>query len=67
MRATETVAKGVEAARRGVEETASAFIAWKAKYDVDVKNREDARMKLRMPDGLSVNELRRRVQRGYQP
>jgi len=66
-RATETVAKSAEAARRGVEETASAFIAWASKYGIDYENGEDARMRLRMPDDdLTKDEIERRVQRGFE-
>lgn len=61
-----TVAKAAEANRRGAEESASAFVAWAAKHDVDVTNREDARMRLRLDGDLPAREIRRRIQRGYE-
>ncbi|WP_435098496.1 MarR family transcriptional regulator [Halarchaeum sp. P4] len=64
--ALETVAKTAEAQRRGVEETASAFIAWASKYDIDIENRDGARMRLRMSDDLSKDEIQRRIQRGFE-
>lgn len=43
-------AKVAEADRRGVEETASAFIAFCEKHGIDYQNRGDARLELRFGD-----------------
>jgi len=64
-RALGAAAKAAEADRRGIEETASAFLAFCEKHGIDYENRTDARMKLRMGDIDSFDALRRRVQRTY--
>jgi len=48
--AAEAGARAMEAAERGLDERTSAFLAWASKYGVDVDDRRDARMKLRLGD-----------------
>ncbi|MFB6114388.1 MAG: MarR family transcriptional regulator [Halodesulfurarchaeum sp.] len=64
-RALETVAKVKEASERGLEAGTSAFIAWCSKHGIDVDNREEARMEIRMGD-RSNQETKRRLQRAYE-
>ena len=40
-------AKALEAAERGLDERTSAFLAFCGKYDVDVQDRRDTRLRLR--------------------
>jgi hypothetical protein len=71
-RAVATSAKVVEAAKRGLDKTTSAFLAWAAKHDVDVADEREARMKLRMnrPEvGKHENAdvaARRKIEKGFQ-
>jgi predicted nucleic acid-binding protein len=65
-RAVETGAKAIHAAEQGMEETMSAFVAWAARYDIDVDdalNQRDARMKLRC--GEPGQRTRRAIREGY--
>jgi len=45
--ATAAGAKALEAAERGLDERTSAFLAFCGKYDIDVQDRRDARLRLR--------------------
>lgn len=63
-RAFDTVAKVAEAGERGLEAGTSAFIAWAANHGVDVDDREDARMRIRMDD-LPSKVFRRRVRQAF--
>lgn len=63
-RAFDTFAKAAEAAERGLEAGTSAFIAWAANHGVDVDDREDARMRIRMDD-LPPKVMRRRVRQAF--
>jgi hypothetical protein len=56
-------AKALEASKRGLDETTSAFMAWAARHDVDVNDDRDARMRLRM-EGTTA-EVKRAVCQGY--
>lgn len=47
-KAADAGARAIEAAERGLDERTSAFLAWAARYGVDVDDRRDARMKLRL-------------------
>ena len=38
----------MEAAERDLEESASAFIVWAARHDIDINDRDDVRLVLRM-------------------
>ncbi|WP_193570142.1 hypothetical protein [Halorussus sp. JP-T4] len=60
--AVEATAKAAEAAERGLDETTSAFVAFCAKHGVEVDDRSDARLTLRM-DG--VRDVGRRVEQAY--
>jgi len=51
-----TFAKAVEAGKRGLDETTSAFVAWAAKHDVDVADEREAKMRLRF-DGMDPNDV----------
>lgn len=64
-RAVATGAKAVEAADRGLDETTSAFLAWAARYDVDVADGREARMTLRMARE-SLDEIERKLRMGYE-
>lgn len=55
-RAVETGAKAIEASKRGIDETTSALVAWCAKHGIDVDDRQDARLKLRMQDVSNISE-----------
>ena len=62
-RAVETGAKAIEAAERGLDESTSAFIAWAAKYDIDISDRASS-------DSLTldlgrVDDIRRKIREGY--
>lgn len=61
-RAAEAIAKALEAAERGIDQTTSAFFAWAAKYDIDVQDREGG--PLRVEFG-AVDDLRRKLREGY--
>jgi len=54
-------AKALEAAERGLDERTSAFLAFCGKYDIDVQNKRDARLRLRFgeldPDADPAPEL----------
>jgi len=65
-RAAETGAKAIRVAREGMDETMSAFIAWAARYGVDVDdalNQRDARMKLRV--GEPGRETQLAIKEGF--
>jgi hypothetical protein len=49
-KAAEAGARALDAAERGLDERTSAFLAWAARYGVDVDDRTDTRMKLRLGD-----------------
>lgn len=55
--AIEATAKAAETAKRGVDETTSALIAWCAKHGIDVDDRSNARLTLRM-NGVENVEAR---------
>ena len=61
-RAVEATAKAAEAAERGVDATTSAFIAFCARHGIDVDDRREARLTLRMG---GVSNAQRRVQQAY--
>ncbi|MFC4550078.1 MULTISPECIES: MarR family transcriptional regulator [Halorussus] len=61
-RAVEATAKAAEAAERGVDETTSAFIAFCARHGIEVDDRHEARLTLRMG---GVRDAQRRVQQAY--
>lgn len=61
-RAVETLAKAEEATERGLEVGESAFIAFCSKHGIDVNNRSEATMELRMPD-VGLSEVKRRLKR----
>ncbi|UWG47058.1 Protein containing HTH domain [Halanaeroarchaeum sp. HSR-CO] len=63
-RAVETVAKAEEATERGIDETTSAFVAWCAKHGIDVDDRSEARMKIRLSDEPK-RVTRQRMKRAY--
>lgn len=66
-RAAEAGAKAVEASRRGLDESMSAFIAWAARHGVDVDdalNRREARMTLRF--GEPGREAARAIREGFE-
>ncbi|WP_071932996.1 DUF7845 domain-containing protein [Halodesulfurarchaeum formicicum] len=64
-RAFDAVASAKEAADRGLEAGQSAFVAWAAKHGIDVQNRDEARLVLRM-EGLSNEEQRRKIRQGFE-
>ncbi|AGB16646.1 hypothetical protein Halru_2052 [Halovivax ruber XH-70] len=64
-RAVEAGAKAVAAADRGLDETTSALMAWCAKHGVDVDDRADARLKIRLGDVASTHDARRRLSEAY--
>ncbi|WP_226011749.1 hypothetical protein [Halomicrobium salinisoli] len=61
-RAAEAGAKAIEAAERGVDESTSAFIAWAAKHDIDVQDREGGPLRL---DLGTVDDVRQKLREGY--
>jgi len=61
-RAVEAGAKAIEASERGIDETTSALVAWCAKHGVDVDDRQDARLTLRMRGVSNVSE---RIEEAY--
>lgn len=62
-RAAEAGAKAIEAAERGLDQSTSAFIAWAAKHDIDVRDRDgDA---LRLEFGV-VDDIKRKLREGYE-
>jgi len=61
-RAVEATAKAAEAAERGIDETTSAFIAFCAKHGIEVDDRSDAQLTLRMG---GVRDVGRRVSEAY--
>lgn len=65
-RAADAGAKAIEASRRGLNESMSAFIAWAARHGVDVDDaldRQEARMTLRF--GETGQETRRAIREGF--
>lgn len=67
-RAAETSAKAIRAAKSGMGESMSAFIAWAAKHDVDVDDALDvrsARMALRFGE-YTHHETQRAIREGFQ-
>jgi len=64
-RATDAAATALEAADRGLDETASAFLAWAAKHGVDVDGAREARMKLRFQGTDSLRERVRAIKEGF--
>ena len=61
-RAAEAGAKAIEAAERGVDESTSAFIAWAAKHDIEVQDREGDDLKL---DFGTVDDIRKKLREGF--
>lgn len=64
--AAEAGAKAIEASRRGLDETMSAFIAWAARHGVDIDDaldRREARMTLRF--GEPDPEMARTIREGF--
>ncbi|MFC4247588.1 hypothetical protein ACFOZ7_11430 [Natribaculum luteum] len=53
-RAIEAGAKALEAAERGIDETMSALVAWCTKHSVDVDDRQEARVMLRLQGSENV-------------
>lgn len=64
-RALDAIAKAKEATERNLEAGTSAFVAWAAKHGIDVDERSEARMVLRIGD-LGYQETKRKVKRGYE-
>lgn len=64
-RALEAGAKAIEAAERGLDETTSAFIAWAARMGIDVDDRKDAQLVLRMGN-MSKRETKRAIREAYE-
>lgn len=62
-RAAEAGAKAIEAAERGVDESTSAFIAWAAKYDIDVQDREGRELELEFG---TVDDVRKKLREGLE-
>lgn len=63
-KAFDTMASAAEAAERGLEAGTSAFIAWCANQGIDVNDRDEARMEIRL-DYDSMKVARRKVQRAF--
>ena len=63
--AAEAGAKALEAAERGLDQRTSAFIAWASRRGFDVKDRRDARLKLRFGEVEDTNELQRQLRQGF--
>lgn len=61
-RAAEVGAKAIEAAKRGLDTSTSAFIAWAAKHDIDVTDRESTELQL---DLGVVDDIRRKLREGF--
>ena len=61
-RAVEAGAKALEAAERGIDETTSALVAWCAKHGVDVDDRQEARVMLRLQ---GVENVEARLKEAY--
>lgn len=61
-RAIETTAKAAEAADRGIDATTSAFMLFCAKHGIDVDDRRDAQLTLRMDN---VNNVTHRIKEAY--
>ncbi|ADD03651.1 homolog to HGPV1-ORF14 [Natrialba magadii ATCC 43099] len=61
-RAVEAGAKAIEASKRGIDETTSALVAWCAKHGIDVDDRQDARLKLRM---RGIRNVSARIEEAY--
>ncbi|ELZ06801.1 hypothetical protein C480_07207 [Natrialba aegyptia DSM 13077] len=62
-RAAEAGAKAIEAAERGLDQSTSAFIAWAAKHDIDVRDRDGD--ELRLEFGI-VDDIKRKLREGYE-
>ncbi|WP_244605368.1 MarR family transcriptional regulator [Halorhabdus rudnickae] len=62
-RAAEAGAKAMEAAEKGLDETTSAFIAWAAKHDIDLQDRDSGPLRLEFG---AVDEVRRLLREGYE-
>lgn len=62
-RAAEAGAKAIEAAERGLDQSTSAFIAWAAKHDIDIRDREGD--KLRLEFGV-VDDIKQKIREGYE-
>lgn len=65
-RAADAGAKAIEASRRGLDESASAFLAWAARHGVDVDDaldRREARMTMRF--GEPGREANRAIREGF--
>ncbi|OLZ42012.1 hypothetical protein A6E15_13940 [Natrinema saccharevitans] len=62
-RAAEAGAKAIEAAERGLDQSTSAFIAWAAKHDIDVRDRDGE--ELRLEFGV-VDDIKRKIREGYE-
>ncbi|MGM0387955.1 MAG: hypothetical protein ACQEP0_05425 [Natrinema limicola] len=54
--------EALEAAERGIDETTSALVAWCAKHGVDVDDRQEARVMLRLQD---VENVEARLKEAY--
>ncbi|SFT09590.1 DUF7845 domain-containing protein [Halostagnicola kamekurae] len=61
-RAAEAGAKAIEAAERGLDQSTSAFIAWAAKHDIDIRDRDGNALRLEF--GV-VDDIRRKIREGY--
>jgi len=64
-RATDAAATAMEAADRGLGETASVFLAWAAKHGIDVEGARAARMELRFQGADSLRERVRAIKEGF--
>ena len=69
-RAVETAARTMEAAERGLDSETSALLAWCDRYGVEVNERSDARMKIRLGVikdewGNASQEVKRIINMGY--
>lgn len=64
--AAEATAKVAYAAERGLDEHTSAFIAWAAAMGVEVDDKQDARLKIRMNEFEDFKRIRRHLKQGYE-
>jgi hypothetical protein len=63
----QTTANAVENEQRGIDETASAFVAWQDKHSVNYRDtrRDDDRLRLDLGDCESFDEAKRILREGY--
>jgi hypothetical protein len=63
--AVETTAKATEMAERGIDSTTSAFVAFCARHGIDVNDRRDARLEIRVGDDLNASERENYIKQAF--